>query len=316
MVMNKSLKLSTSTLGIVEIGSITALLAGDALQLSNFNFFINTLISVPVLIIAITLILVKEFGLICLVTPVVFVLLTWIQYKGSTWCLNNVFGQRAKLYDQLGTYINETIKGIKSIKFNGWEDLSLSKIMELRMAGQALTKIFFAIHTFMSYVANLFPPVTTLIIIWYTISTTNMTLADSYFLASITSLLFYPGKTVVTGLDTWNSVTIALRRIDKFLSVEEKKVNIESTEVALGTLKLRNLTASWINQSTATSYNYKGDFNSVSIKNIDFNFEQGKLYAIVGNVGSGKSSLLYSALGELEIKSGDIQINGSLAYVP
>ena len=231
MVMNKSLKLSTSTLGIVEIGSITALLAGDALQLSNFNFFINTLISVPILIIAITLILVLEFGYICLVTPVVFVVLTWIQYKGSNWCLNNVFGQRAKLYDQLGTYINETIKGIKSIKFNGWEDLSLTKIMELRTAGQALTKIFFTIHTFMSYVANLFPPVTTLIIIWYTMSTIGMTLPSSYFLASITSLLFYPGKTVVTGLDTCNSVTIALGRIDKFLDVEEKKVNVKSEEV-------------------------------------------------------------------------------------
>lgn len=99
MVMNKSLKLTSSSLGIVEIGSITALLAGDALQLSNFNFFINTLITVPVLVIAITAILVIEFGLICLVTPVVFVVLIWIQYKGSSWCLNNVFGQRAKYYD-------------------------------------------------------------------------------------------------------------------------------------------------------------------------------------------------------------------------
>lgn len=168
----------------------------------------------------------------------------------------------------------------------------------------------------MSYVANLFPPITTLIIIWYTMNTIGMSLAESYFLASITSLLFYPGKTVVTGLDTWNSVTIALGRIDKFLSVEEKKVNVKSEEVELGTLSLTDLTASWINQSTAKTYNYKGDTNSVSIKNIDFNFEPGKLYAIVGNVGSGKSSLLYSALGELEIKTGSIRINGSLAYVP
>lgn len=119
MVMNKSLKLSSSVLGIVEIGSITALLAGDALQLSNFTFFINTLVVVPSLVIAITIILVYEFGKICLVTPVVFIILTWIQYRGSEWCMENIFGQRAQIYDQLGTYINEIIKGIKSIKFNG-----------------------------------------------------------------------------------------------------------------------------------------------------------------------------------------------------
>lgn len=178
--------------------------------------------------------------------------------------------------------------------------------MELRVAGQALTKVFFAIHVLMSYVANLFPPITTLIIIWFTVINHKMTLAESYFLASITSLLFYPGKTVVTGLDTWNSVTIALRRMDKFLDLEEKKVDIQSSEVSVGTLKLNNLTASWVNQFAAKSYKYKGDINSVCIKEISYNFEQGKLYAIVGNVGSGKSSLLYSALGELEIKSGSI----------
>jgi ATP-binding cassette subfamily C (CFTR/MRP) protein 1 len=84
----------------------------------------------------------------------------------------------------------------------------------------------------------------------------------------------------------------------------------------VGTLKLNNLTASWVNQFAAKSYKYKGDINSLCIKEIDYNFEPGKLYAIVGNVGSGKSSMLYSALGELEIKSGSIQVNGSLAYIP
>lgn len=93
--MNKSLNLSQSVLGIVEMGSITALLSGDALQLADFSFFINTLIVVPSLVIAITVILVLEFGAICLVAPIVFALLTWIQYLGSDWCMENIFGQRA-----------------------------------------------------------------------------------------------------------------------------------------------------------------------------------------------------------------------------
>ena len=143
-----------------------------------------------------------------------------------------------------------------------------------------------------------------------------MSLASSYFLASITTLLFYPGRTVVTGINTWDSVKVALRRIDRFLSVEEKKLIIESKDNEIGTLKLENMTASWVNPSTANAYNYKGDLNSISLKNINFSFEKGKLYAIVGNVGSGKSSLLYSALGELEIKQGSIKKNGSLAFVP
>ena len=84
----------------------------------------------------------------------------------------------------------------------------------------------------------------------------------------------------------------------------------------IGALRLSNLTGSWVNQSAAKAYNYKGDLNSVAIRNIDYNFEQGLLYAIVGIVGSGKSSLLYSALGELEITSGSVKKNGALAFVP
>ena len=35
---------------------------------------------------------------------------------------------------------------------------------------------------------------------------------------------------------------------------------------------------------------------------------------IVGTVGSGKSSLLSAVLGEMEIKSGDVRVEGSVAY--
>lgn len=107
--------------------------------------------------------------------------------------------------------------------------------------------MYFFIHTSLTYVGNLFPPITTLIIIWYIQSTTKMSLSTSYFLASITSLLFYPGRTLVTGINNWNSVKVAMRRYNKFLSLEEKSLNIQNDDTEFGTLQLKNLTGSWIN---------------------------------------------------------------------
>lgn len=78
VIMTKVISMSSSSLGIVELGSITSLLSGDAIQLVIFNFFLNTLIMVPFMIVCITAILVYEFGLICLVTPFVFMLLIWM----------------------------------------------------------------------------------------------------------------------------------------------------------------------------------------------------------------------------------------------
>uniref|UniRef100_A0A8C1Z292 ABC-type glutathione-S-conjugate transporter n=1 Tax=Cyprinus carpio TaxID=7962 RepID=A0A8C1Z292_CYPCA len=44
--------------------------------------------------------------------------------------------------------------------------------------------------------------------------------------------------------------------------------------------------------------------------------QRGSLVAVVGHVGSGKSSLLSAMLGEMEKKSGHVTVSGSVAYVP
>uniref|UniRef100_A0A1I7UPW6 ABC transporter domain-containing protein n=1 Tax=Caenorhabditis tropicalis TaxID=1561998 RepID=A0A1I7UPW6_9PELO len=53
-----------------------------------------------------------------------------------------------------------------------------------------------------------------------------------------------------------------------------------------------------------------------SLHDINFDIKRGQLVAIVGRVGSGKSSLLHALLGEMNKLSGSIQVNGSVAYVP
>jgi len=59
------------------------------------------------------------------------------------------------------------------------------------------------------------------------------------------------------------------------------------------------------------SYSYNSKFQQVdAIKHIDCNFEQGKVYAIVGKSGSGKSTLL-SLLAGLDIPaSGQVLFEG------
>ena len=61
------------------------------------------------------------------------------------------------------------------------------------------------------------------------------------------------------------------------------------------------------------------DPNIVStLKDINFNVREGVLVAIVGSVGSGKSSFLSALLGEMERLTGRVNIKGShsIAYCP
>jgi ATP-binding cassette, subfamily C (CFTR/MRP), member 1 len=49
---------------------------------------------------------------------------------------------------------------------------------------------------------------------------------------------------------------------------------------------------------------------------ICFNVTQGTLVALVGPVGSGKSSILAAILGEMSKTDGHVQVAGNIAYVP
>lgn len=54
----------------------------------------------------------------------------------------------------------------------------------------------------------------------------------------------------------------------------------------------------------------------LTLTNLSLDFKLGNLYSVVGQVGSGKSSLLQSLLGNLRICTGKINIAGKIAYHP
>ena len=51
-----------------------------------------------------------------------------------------------------------------------------------------------------------------------------------------------------------------------------------------------------------------------TLNDINLNVTKGSLVAVVGTVGAGKSSLLSALLGELEQKSGIVNVDGSVAF--
>lgn len=57
------------------------------------------------------------------------------------------------------------------------------------------------------------------------------------------------------------------------------------------------------------------DDDEPALKNVNLHLEKGKLAAVVGPVGSGKSSLVYSLLGETLKMNGTVNIDGSVAFV-
>uniref|UniRef100_A0A453QZE0 ABC transporter domain-containing protein n=1 Tax=Aegilops tauschii subsp. strangulata TaxID=200361 RepID=A0A453QZE0_AEGTS len=74
------------------------------------------------------------------------------------------------------------------------------------------------------------------------------------------------------------------------------------------TVIIRNLCCSWSSTSTVEP--------QIILRDISLQLQKGLFIAIVGEVGSGKSSLLNSIIGEMSVISGSINSCGSIAYVP
>lgn len=64
------------------------------------------------------------------------------------------------------------------------------------------------------------------------------------------------------------------------------------------------------------TFTWEPEEPTLSLSNINLSVSRGQLIAIVGKVGSGKSSLLSSLLGEMERLRGYVGVRGTVAYVP
>lgn len=93
---------------------------------------------------------------------------------------------------------------------------------------------------------------------------------------------------------------VSAQRIWRFL--QEPSSLPARREGAVGTLAVYGATSCWPDGSTA-------------LERVSLSVGQGELLAITGPVGSGKSALLSTLLGEMRFQSGELSSGGELAYV-
>jgi ATP-binding cassette subfamily C (CFTR/MRP) protein 1 len=99
-------------------------------------------------------------------------------------------------------------------------------------------------------------------------------------------------------------------------------VNKTPRDSAGNVIKIENGSFRWSNSNDDPLILKKFVKKKISIKTSSFYFSinlkvhDGSLVALVGTVGSGKSSILAALLGEMSKIDGDVSISGTIAYVP
>ncbi|CAF0848112.1 unnamed protein product, partial [Didymodactylos carnosus] len=289
IVYRKSLKLSNSSKQTTTTGEIVNLMTIDAQCFQQLAFHIHDLWSGPV---QITLALYLLYNLMGYsIIPGVVLLLSMIPI--------NILMQRMQ-------------KTLMVLKLYAWEPAFIHRISDIREK-ELLCIRKKAIVGAISALIGTFTPILICITTFavYVLSNKNNVLDPSiaFVAVSLLHLLRVPLVALPGIIANIADALVSDERISKFLSneeIDEEAVQRVSCSDDENVIRIENGSFLW------TSNEQRG----LILKNINMCIRKGSLCAIVGSVGSGKSSILSSILGEMNKVEGQVIVNGRVAYVP
>jgi ABC-type multidrug transport system fused ATPase/permease subunit len=305
MIFRKSLAMSAEAKATTNEGETANLMSVDASKIADFIPYMHSLLwSLPLQIIIAIALLFTNVGWAALAGIAVMVLLIPLSAK-----LNSIQQgyQKAvmKIKDERISTMNELLLGIRVVKFYAWEEPISVKISRLRTREKELIVKRNLVAAFQ---AVLFSCTPVWVIMGYPMS------PDVVFPTLVTvNLLRLPLMMLPGLMPQWTSAKQSLHRMNAYLSKEELQAGVVSIPPRTDSLfdPSREPPAIKIREGF---FGWTKDEREALLKNISVTFPAGKLSAVVGKTGSGKSSLILALLGEMHMSKGSVSNYGSVAY--
>uniref|UniRef100_A0A8C5H211 ABC-type glutathione-S-conjugate transporter n=1 Tax=Gouania willdenowi TaxID=441366 RepID=A0A8C5H211_GOUWI len=285
LVYRKSLVINSAARRTCTVGEIVNLVSADTQKLMDFVVYFNAVWLAPIEIALCLFFLWQHLGpsaLAGIATVIlIFPLNGFIAKKRSK--LQEI---QMKFMDGRIKLMNEILNGIKILKFYAWEKAFLEQVLGYREKElKALKKSQ----------------------ILYSISIASFN--SSSFLVRIAFAMFG----VYVMLDDRN-VLDAQKVFVSMALINILKTPLSQLPFAISTT-MQVCVRPLFNRIMLTISPWSAE-GPPCLKRMSVCVPRGSLVAVVGHVGSGKSSLLSAMLGETEKRSGQVTVKGSVAYVP
>lgn len=327
-------------------GRITNLMSVDTYRVDQASALLHMtwtsplscIITLVLLLVNLTYSALAGFGLLMIGVPLI------------TRAMQSLFRRRKninKITDQRVSLTQEILQSVRFVKYFGWEKSFIDRLAQIRSKEIHSIQVLLAIRNAINAV-SMSMPIFASMLSFITYSLTNHGLAPAEIFSS---LALFNGLRIPLNLlplvlgqviDAWSS----LQRIEQFLLEEEQEEDVTLKPEGEHAIELVNTSFTW--EKTPAKEADKGsaskdkkskkaeapkpttqpatteDSASTLVeerepfKLHDLNLQAGRneLIAVIGTVGSGKSSLLAALAGDMRKTGGDVVFGASRAFCP
>ncbi|KAI7996095.1 ABC transporter C family member 5 [Camellia lanceoleosa] len=309
LIYNKSLSIKY---GGMNNGRVINLITVDVERIGDFCWYIHGVWLLPVQITLALIILYRNLG----AAPSFAALLATVVVMVSNTPLANMQERlHSKIMEAKDSRIkatSETLKSMRVLKLHSWESTFLKRLLQLRENERNWLKRYLYTCSAIVFLFWTSPTVVSVVTFGVCIALKTPLTSGTVLSALATfRILQEPIYNLPELISMIAQTKVSVHRIQDFIREDQKKsIQFHASKASDVAVEIDTGEYAWETCSSAS--------NKPTIKITEkMKIMKGYKVAICGSVGSGKSSLLYSILGEIpRISGAGIKVYGSKAFVP
>ncbi|KAF8558202.1 ABC transporter [Imleria badia] len=272
------------------------------------------------------------FALLIVATPI------------NTMGMKRLFSIRIKSMawtDKRSKLLQEMLSGMRVIKFFSWEIPFMKRITEYRKLETAYIRTLLILRAGLSAFAISLPTLAAVIaFITYSLTGHSLTAANVFSSLTLFQLIRLPLMLLPMSLGSIADAVTACKRLYDVFEAETSDGTLVLNNDLDVAVKIDGADFTWDSppprpENPKTSSDRRGAHNKMKgkskptspptpqpadeanifkLRGINMEIPRGKLVAIVGAIGAGKTSLLQGMIGEMRRVAGTVEFGGSVAY--
>lgn len=304
LVYRKAFSMSFDSRKKYTVGEMVNHQSVDTSRLDGTMPYLHMMWSGPIQIIVSLILLYRLLGVAVFAGLLILLLLIPVNLQISR-VLSVIQKEMMSLKDARNKVINEVLQGIRVIKYFAWERSYEGKVAEVRRVEiDALTKgaKIRAYTSFFWTASPVFVALATFGV--FTWLGHSLTPEIAFPALALINILRFPINALPNVISSVVDSQVSIARLQEyFLSYDLDQQAVEQDLNVPFAIHIDDADFEWVMYRPI-------------LENLNLTIPEGKLVAIVGEVGCGKSSILSALLGEIPKIRGRVVVNGKVAYCP